>query len=42
MGALIVKVGAMDGCPFTWMVEECDIVPLDPTVLRNHVVVPLN
>ena len=41
MAALIVKVGAMNGCPLIWMVVECERLPLDPTMLRNQVVVPL-
>jgi hypothetical protein len=31
----------MNGCPLIWMVVECERLPLDPTMLRNQVVVPL-
>lgn len=41
MAALIAKVGAMNGSPLIWMVVECERLPLDPIMLRNHVVVPL-
>ena len=41
LGALMVKVGAVNGSPLTWTVVECESVPLDPTMLRNQVVVPL-
>ena len=41
MAALIAKVGAMNGSPLIWMVVECERLPLDPNMLRNHVVVPL-
>jgi hypothetical protein len=41
LAALIVKVGAMNGFPLIWMVVECERLPLDPIMLRNHVVVPL-
>lgn len=36
-----MKVGAIKGLPLIWMVVECERLPLDPTRLRNHVVVPL-
>ncbi len=38
---MIVKVGAMNGSPLIWMVVVCERLPLDPIMLRNHVVVPL-
>jgi len=41
LAALIVKVGAMNGSPLIWMVVVCERLPLDPIMLRNHVVVPL-
>src|SRR5437660_6127853 len=31
----------MNGSPLIWMVVECERLPLDPIMLRNHVVVPL-
>ncbi len=31
----------MNGSPLIWMVVVCERLPLDPIMLRNHVVVPL-
>jgi len=31
----------MNGSPLIWTVVECERLPLDPIMLRNHVVVPL-